>query len=224
MKQRCVLMPQMEGPAFHLMLIWDVLITPQDCHLNSPRRSPSYYRRQQKRRETKNVTAPSSSQTMIVEENAVQANSLDSYYVPPQGSAEKAVNSVAVRKPVHEVIKVNDVENIQVNGSCEAEDLNCDQCDFKSVWENALRIHKNKMHSLDGTDDQKAEEEDEFVRKYWSTGKLITCYQTFLDVNKDIEESNIEHYAKAAEKDKALEARKVAFGPNYMHYPPWKKW
>ena len=80
------------------------------------------------------------------------------------------------------------------------------------------------MHSLDKTDGLNGKEEDQFVRKYWSTGKLITCYQTFLDVNKDIENSNLEQGEKAAEKDKALEARKVAFGSDFMYYPPWKKW
>ena len=68
------------------------------------------------------------------------------------------------------------------------------------------------------------EQQVDFTQQYWKTGKLITCFQTYLDLNKDIENSDLKDLEKAIEKEKVLEARKAAFGPDFKHYPPWKKW
>ena len=119
--------------------------------------------------------------------------------------------------------EVLDVQNSKMKESCEAVQFICDRCDFKSNWENALNVHKSKMHSIEQTNGENVDE-DEFTRKYWSTGKILNCFQTFLDINNDNEDSNLQMSDKAAEKEKVLEARKEAFGNDFKHYPPWEKW
>ena len=71
------------------------------------------------------------------------------------------------------------------------------------------------------------DEDDKYTETehYWKTGQLRTIYQTFLDVNKIIDSSNLQEESKKLEKEKALESRKFAFGSNFKHVPPWnKKW
>ena len=96
---------------------------------------------------------------------------------------------------------------------------------FKTNWENAVKVHMIKKHSKKGyVKQEEVDEEFDFTQQYWKTGKLTTCFQTYLDLNKDIENSDLKDLDKAKEKEKVLDARKVAFGPDFRHYPPWKKW
>ena len=111
-------------------------------------------------------------------------------------------------EPISENMKASNV--VKEEQSCS---LTCDKCDFKTSWLNALQIHIERKHNVfDGAE------------KYWMTGKMSTVYQTYLDVCKDIENSNISEADQELEKSKALEARKMAFGSDFKYYPPWKKW
>ena len=47
-------------------------------------------------------------------------------------------------------------------------------------------------------------------------------YQTYLDAEEMIDESDLVEADKDREKFKHLEARKSAFGPQFRYYPPWK--
>ena len=59
------------------------------------------------------------------------------------------------------------------------------------------------------------------TKHYWTTGKLTTIYQSYLDAKDIIENSNLENTIKVKEKEKVLEARKFAFGDDFRHFPPW---
>jgi hypothetical protein len=44
-----------------------------------------------------------------------------------------------------------------------------------------------------------------------------------MDANETIDSSNLSEGIKEIEKANVLEARKCAFGENYMHVPPWNQ-
>ena len=60
---------------------------------------------------------------------------------------------------------------------------------------------------------------------YWTEGKLGTVFQTYLDAIDVIESGDFKEDFKDVEKPKVLEAKKQAFGTDYLYYPPWSsKW
>ena len=61
------------------------------------------------------------------------------------------------------------------------------------------------------------------TERYWKTGILATSFQSYLDANYIIDESDLTEEDKIVEKESVLEARKKAFGENYIYYPPWRK-
>ena len=107
----------------------------------------------------------------------------------------------------------------------------CDICDFCSNWENGLAIHMTRKHAkidqLDGSSSIKEESDENDVYaatiRYWKEGILGTVFQSFLDATKVIEESDLSDKFKDVEKAKVLEARKQAFGSDFVHFPPWRK-
>ena len=107
----------------------------------------------------------------------------------------------------------------------------CDICDFCSNWENGLAIHMPRKHAkidqLDGSSSIKEESDENDVYaatiRYWKEGILGTVFQSFLDATKVIEESDLSDKFKDVEKAKVLEARKQAFGSDFVHFPPWRK-
>ena len=108
------------------------------------------------------------------------------------------------------------------------EPFECEFCDFKSKWKNGLKIHIARKHSnikqLDGiTDENESILDDKYsgTKHYWERGKLGSAYQTFLDANYLIENSDLSEDEKKEEKNKILEERKAAFGKLFKHYPPW---
>ena len=108
------------------------------------------------------------------------------------------------------------------------DDLSCLVCDFRSNWENGLRIHMSRKHSkldqVDGNSDIDIEDEKySGTNRYWESGRLGTYYQGFLDANYIIETSDLDEEAKIKEKEKVLQARKIAFGEDFRFYPPWRK-
>ena len=110
-------------------------------------------------------------------------------------------------------------------------DFSCLICDFRSNWENGLQIHMARKHcnieqfdgnvsvASDEVDDDKKYSETYY---YWKTGKLGTIFQSFIDANDIIGKINLEEEDKSKEKEKVLQARKLAFGNNFRKFPPWK--
>ena len=111
------------------------------------------------------------------------------------------------------------------------EDFPCDLCDFRSNWENGLRIHMNRKHhrieQLDGNvsvaSDVDDDEKYSGTEKYWKSGILGTCFQYFLDANEILDICVLDVEVLNSEKLKVLEARKCAFGDDFKYYPPWRK-
>ena len=68
------------------------------------------------------------------------------------------------------------------------------------------------------------DDNDKYIgtHNYWKTGRLTTIFQSFLDANDIIESSNLNSEMKIIEKETVLEARKLAFGKDFRHFPPWK--
>ena len=157
----------------------------------------------------------------VVEPSADQANGNDNSCEKP---AVKAVNENEVVEFEKKVEKHEQIKNLEV-----PEEYYCEICDFRTNWRNSLNIHISRKHSkieqLDGLNDIKDDEEyDKNSKYYWKNGKISSVYQTFLDVNRVIEESDLIEHEKEIEKHKVLEARKEAFGESlYKYYPPWDR-
>ena len=109
--------------------------------------------------------------------------------------------------------------------------FSCLMCDFRSNWENGLKIHMTRKHcnieQIDGNISVASDEVDDDKKysetcHYWKTGKLGTIFQSFIDANDIIEKSNLEEEVKIEEKEKVLQARKLAFGADFRNFPPWK--
>ena len=62
------------------------------------------------------------------------------------------------------------------------------------------------------------------LEKFWETGYLGTCFQTYLDALSIVKESNLDENEKDFENTTILDARKEAFGDNYLYVPPWRKY
>ena len=93
---------------------------------------------------------------------------------------------------------------------------------LKATSVNITRMHK-KIEQLDGGDSVSDDERDKYKKTvhYWEKGKLGTVFQTYLDVNDIIENSDLTEVSKDLEKAKVLAARKEAFGKDFKHFPPW---
>ena len=80
------------------------------------------------------------------------------------------------------------------------------------------------IEQLDENGDHVANNDDQYSRTklYWKTGRLTTMYQSFLDANCIIKNSDLEEEIKLEELENILEARKCAFGEDYRYYPPSK--
>ena len=73
---------------------------------------------------------------------------------------------------------------------------------------NLEQIDGNETFAMDEIDDEKYAG----TFHYWKTGRLGTVFQSFLNANEIIENSNHETNVETIEKVKVLEARKLAFG------------
>ena len=133
--------------------------------------SPAYFRRQKRRKaaKTADATVAASVEVNNSEPSADKVNGDDFFNMNSAEIGNTSVNNE--------------------NSAEEAENYHCEICDFKSNWTNGLKIHMSRRHSkieqIDGNYDS---EEDE---NYWKDGKISQQYQSFLDVNKIIEESEL---------------------------------
>ena len=146
--------------------------------------------------------------------------------------AEKVVTEVEVAKSISEH-EIDTSEKDVFPAENAVTDFKCEICDFSSNWKNGLEIHMSRKHSfieqLDGNcslSDEDKDDDHKYLEtlQYWKSGKLSSVYQTYLDANEIIDESNFEEDVKKMEKEKILEARKSAFGEDFKYYPPWRNW
>ena len=94
----------------------------------------------------------------------------------------------------------------------------CKLCDFTSACENGLMVHTERRHKNEHFDDDLKYENTEH---YWKEGWLGRVYQTYIEANEVLNEIEMDSRTKNLEKEKILDARKLAFGNNYKHFPPW---
>ena len=121
-------------------------------------------------------------------------------------------------------------EKVDENVNYENEQtFECEICEFRSIRENGLEIHMGRVHkNIEQIDGHMEENEDDELldstERYWRTGILGSCYQTYLDVMALIDDSYLDDEAKKTEHAAvALDSRKEAFGEQYIYYPPWRK-
>ena len=185
-------------------------------HHHHRRNGPSQQRRRERRAEKRakeTVDAEEAPVDLNVDKTAEQAKNLQI------GNDDKTTEKVD-----HKALNENDDDNSEEE-IAKTEFL-CELCDFKSNWSNGLNIHMSRKHSkleqLDGTVDESSEDETyRRMKHYLKKGWLGSAYQTFIDANDVIEGSDLNEEAKAEEKIKVLEARKLAIGPYFMGFPPW---
>ena len=201
-------------------------------HRPSPR-GPSYWRRQEKRRQAAQTAAAASAGTDSVTTEKCNDCDKDNEITTVEDSDENLSNTQADNKIATD--KVSDkTEADTENTKAIIEDLaekaegchSCDLCDFTSNWKNGLRVHMTRMHKnieqLDGSQD--LEEDDKYLscNRYWKDGYLGTASQSYLDALDILETSDLTEDEKHIEKEKVMEARKEAFGPEFKYYPPWR--
>jgi hypothetical protein len=172
----------------------------------SPHRSPSYQRRQERRRQAAQAAAQTGSLASQV------SGQKPSEEMP---AAEASIQSKTVEKEGNNCNLANQAKVT----------FSCDLCDFTSNWKNGLTIHMtrkyDRIEQLDGCGDD--EENDKYLSSghYWKKGWIGTVFQTYLDADDVIDKSNLNEEEKQVEKNKVLEARKLAFGTGFEFFPPW---
>lgn len=191
-----------------------------------PQRGPAYQRRQERRQAARAAAGNAASHAeevidIVVSDDASHAEEVSDALVGDNVNEElreSIPKAEEVREPSSQS-KKNEAEKAQENFPCLL-------CDFKSNWENGLNIHMARKHTrieqIDGNiEDSFQDEEYEATKHYWETGRLGSVYQVFLDANEVIEKCELSEDEKEKEKAKVSEARKNAFGSQYIHFPPW---
>ena len=173
-----------------------------------PRRGPAYQRRQERRQAARAADEP-----------------------PPPTAEVSDDMPAAIASNENETVQdalAEKLEEITTSADQVLEEFQCGLCDFKSNWENGLRIHMTRKHphieQLDGCDSIRDDLEDDdncMISRYWKEGKLGSIFQTYLDVLDIIEKSELSEKSKDDERAKVLEARKDAFGKDFELFPPW---
>ena len=196
----------------------------QPLHHHGPRpRGPAYQRRQERRHQAARVVAAVGQPISPTEQVGE---------TPEEGIAPAAEASAGPGKneeSVADKAKATDGKDVEKADKAE-KTFPCALCDFTSNWQNGHRVHMTRKHSkIDQLDGHASEDNDEIdddkeytrTRHYWKAGWLGTVYQSFLDANHIIENSDLDEGSKVEEKQKLLEARKLAFGDNFRRVPPW---
>ena len=172
-----------------------------------PHRSPSYHRRQERRKAARSAADRGSQADKACEAPEATENAAET----SDEFAETAGDAIAEKART---------------------DFPCLICDFVSNWESGLQVHMSRKHTtikqVDGNNSfvgDESEEDEKYDRSvhYWKTGYLGTGYQNFIDANEVIDASNLNEVSKNEEKEKILEARKCAFGDIFINMPPWNQ-
>ena len=177
-------------------------------------RPPAYLRRQERRKAARKVAESV---------HTVQAE---------QAEFDQEINDAATEVVIvaeQAVVPDADVSSTDKKDSTEkvCDTFECEICDFKSNWENGLRIHMSRKHSridqLDGQCDENVDDESyQGSNHYWMKGWLGRAYQSYLDAEDTLKKCDLSEADKDVEMAKLLEARKTALGSSYMDFPPWK--
>ena len=184
-------------------------------------RSPSYFRRQERRHQARESSLVNSNgikdvvdivTTASNESVAVEASSLE---LSAGKAAEKVSGNVlAAEKATESSVKAD-------------HSLSCQTCGISFKEKTSVKVHEDKYHgiphSANNNGDIFTDSERDTTLHYWKTGHMIDVYQTYLDVIDDITNSNLSKEDKCREEEKALEGRKKSLGSNYMKFPPWRK-
>ena len=143
-------------------------------------RSPSYRRRQERRRQLfQNRTSvkaeevnPTDVQNSLVQKESEETNTV------VHGTEEA---SILVEPPV---------------------EFKCDLCDFKSTWANGLALHTSSMHKI--TEEKLKSDADvvDMTQQYWSTGVLECNLQVYINALMDVEKANLDNDLKEVEEQK----------------------
>lgn len=207
-------------------------------HHGHAHRPPSYYRRQNRRRAAQEaadkdqVLAPQAEQARgeaNTDENlTVVADKVTESLVGKEvKEAEQAREEALAAESQKAATEKVGTENNKAETATET--FECIICDFKSNWENGLKVHiarkHEKIEQLDGVVDLDHENDERYdnTKHYWKKGWLGTVYQCFLDANKIIDDCDMLEEEKDKEREKILAARKVAFGSSFVNFPPWDK-
>ena len=202
-------------PSFHV---------PRHHGQPSRRRGPAYERRQERRQAAKAAAGQAPSPSVEVRDAAPSDD-----FTPAAEAVASLEDSEGITAD-QVVAEVNVASDTEKSADKAEQDFACVICDFTSNWKNGLQIHMARKHSkiqqIDGNDTFENEEIDDDTKysgtnHYWKTGRLGTVYQCFLDANEIVENSNLESEMKTEEKEKILEARKLAFGNYFRNFPPW---
>ena len=203
-------------------------------HRSSPR-GPSYWRRQDRRRQAAQTAAAAASADTVTVTDKIHSDYETDIKIVNAGkavdekSSEENKNNKTATEKVSESNE-SEEEIIETTNEALAEKAekchSCDLCDFATNWVKGLRVHITRMHKnieqLDGCEDLVEDEKYLSCSRYWKDGYLGTSFQAYLDALDILETSNLSEEDKILEKDKVLEARKEAFGSEFKYYPPWR--
>ena len=105
-----------------------------------------------------------------------------------------------------------------------ANPLTCDMCGFEAVSGVGLKIHISRKHEeipqLDGESPDESDTDCWWIDQH---NESLKCFQTYIDVLKDIDNSTLSEQEKSEEREKVTNGRKSAFGDNFKWFPPWYK-
>ena len=110
----------------------------------------------------------------------------------------------------------------------QGEIFSCDLCKFETSRKASLTMHLSKKHKeieqLDGTN---SDVEDTDTEEYWERDNMGQRYKRYLDVIKDINDSNLSKEEKEQETERALSERRDAYlergwsKQQLERMPPW---
>ena len=89
-------------------------------------------------------------------------------------------------------------------------------CGFEAVSGVGLKIHISRKHEeIPQLDGESPDESD--TDRWWidQHNESLKCFQKYIDVLKDIENSTLSKQEKTVEREKATNGRKSAFGDNF---------
>ena len=130
---------------------------------------------------------------------------------------------VAVTDPVNSSNSVTTLSSTESKESeAAASHLACEECGFEAASSVGLKIHNSKKHEeipqLDGESPYESDTDCWWINQ---RNDSLKCFQKYIDVLKDIDDSTLSEQEKNEEKEKVNNGRKSAFGDNFKWFPPW---
>ena len=173
---------------------------PNVPNANGRRRSPSYYRRQEKRKAARAAEKPSSSDVTEVTEEVNKSDNVN---------GDDVVTTAEARPTDH---KVDEKKNAE-EASSTPDEFNCELCDFISNRKNGLNIHMSRKHprieQIDGnmTVTEANDKDYDISEEFWRSGLMPStyneCYPAVKAVNR-ILEANSDTLENIKDEEKLL--------------------